>query len=121
MTTNMKIGDVISGDELAVYNPALALAGFAIKGLTRTDAGFKIKLTKLGKFGLAASGITIGDGSNFAVTSLNLSTTDRIYKVSSPGNKIYYGKNLVDLNLYINNNNYSIYKDFRHIFQYGNK
>jgi hypothetical protein len=62
---------------------------------------------------LAASGITIRDGSNFAVTSLSLNKTDRIFNVVSPGNKIYYGKNLIDLNLYINNNNYSIYKDFR--------
>ena len=113
MTSRMNVGDIISGDELAQYNPALDKAGYAIKGLTRTETGFKIKLTMLGRAGLAASGITIRDGSNFAVTSLSLNKTDRIFNVVSPGNKIYYGKNLIDLNLYINNNNYSIYKDFR--------
>ena len=113
MTTKMKVGDVINGDELAQYNRALDMARYAIKSLTRTETGFKIKLKMVGKLAKNATGMVINDGSNFAINSMYINKTDRIFNVVSPGNKAYYGKNLIDLNFYINNNTYSTYKDFR--------
>ena len=99
----------MSGEDLAKTNPKLSMADNAIDQLTRTETGFKLELTWLGRGALSLTKVTINDGSQFKLTQL-YNGSDRIFDVSSQGNKIFYGtQGLVNLNIYLNNNNYSIY------------
>jgi hypothetical protein len=103
-------GSKITGETIADLNPEkLSLADNAIKYLTRTETGFNLKMTWLGRQAISLSGLTINDNSHFTVNSLTINQ-DNIYHINSPGNKIYFNKNLVDFNIYLNNNRWSIYQ-----------
>lgn len=113
----VQVGVTITGEDLAKMNPKLSMADNAIDQLIRTETGFKLELTWLGRSALSLTKISINDGSHFDLTQL-YNGSDRIFNVKSPGNKVIYGsKGLVDLNIYINNNNYSIYRDFKTYIQ----
>ena len=107
-----KVGENISGKEISNLNPKLSKADLGIKYLTKTNTGFKLKLTWFGRTLLDASGNQISDNSDFIVNKL-YNAKDKFYNVLSPGNNIMYNRKLEKFNIYINNNQYSIYKNFK--------
>lgn len=108
----LKQGESLSGKNISEMNPSLSKANRLIKNVVRNTDGFKLNLTWLGETALSLTKITVKDGSNFKVNSINVKG-DRIFHINSPGNKLYFNKNLVDLNIYINNNRWSIYNNLK--------
>jgi RHS repeat-associated protein len=115
----MKVGDKITGGQLADIlesNNITTPVGISkiIKSLTRVDEGFEVKLTLLarGALALIPKSPDVENGSIISITQEAWPDgKNTVLHLTSPGISIYYDDKLVPLNIYINNNGFTMDKE----------
>ncbi|QQR98218.1 MAG: hypothetical protein IPK18_01375 [Sphingobacteriales bacterium] len=88
----------------------------AVLGITqvlRVNGGIQIDLNMIGNKAVKVKDLVFADNSIIYVKPIG-----NILNIYSPGNKIYFGQDLVDFNIYISGNSWSIYKDFNKSFKF---
>jgi RHS repeat-associated protein len=114
----MKVGEKITGDQLAKIFESNSIEtpisiSKVIKNLTRVDAGFQVNLTLLARGALAIIPKS-PDVKNGAIISITQEAwpdgKNTVLHLTSPDINIYYDDKLVPLNIYINNNGFTMDK-----------